>query len=267
MDINEIPANNKGKLDYAEFIMDNPVDYTGKVFVYVGSTGKITIRPVVLNILDGYEYMLFRTRWGIELITYTGIQAYFNQVILPESDSSYLLPELENELYYGTGNEKIILAGRKMSKRNPITFGLPSVMSCFDAGKCIEYCYAENVNSVYLSTLKFALHNYHIVRTCNLAQLTEKFSNMLVNSNTELLRFDDTGDIISLVEFTALVNATKAHADVTVYTYTKSTAIVWEYLESGGQRKVGRICHEISQEVRTAYVLYSRNKRRYYGMV
>jgi hypothetical protein len=56
---------------------------------------------------------------------------------------------------------------------------------------------------------------------------------MLRNSETELCRFDDTGDIISLNEFTALVNAAKENADVIVYTYTKSTAIVWEYLENG----------------------------------
>lgn len=202
----------------------------GKYFLYHGVNR--TVERRIVNV-DGYEYVEFNTRWGVDLISYTGLIAYFNQVVLPSPDESWIVPELNGEFYFSKGNKKIKLAGKNAGLRNPISFGLPSVMSCFDAGKCKEYCYAEVVNSTYLSTLKMALHNYALVNTLDVDALTDAFVRMIDTSETELVRIDDTGDLVDVKEFTAIANAARMRPDVVLYTYTKSTAIVWNYLENG----------------------------------
>lgn len=226
---------------YKNAIVTGNLEYTGRVFTYYSPKGKrndgtvnykITRRPIVRK--AGFDYVLFNTRHSVDLVSYTGLMAYFNQIILPEPDKSYYLDEVGLKFYYGTGNDKIRKAGKLQGKRNPITFGLPSIMSCFDAGKCKEYCYAEVVNGTYLSTLKLALHNYYLIMTSPVELITALFDGMLKASGTELARIDDTGDIVNLAEFTGLVNAVKSNPEVTVYTYTKSTEIVWRYLEQNG---------------------------------
>lgn len=216
--------------DYQDYIASNDVEYNDRVFVYYG-VSKSTFRPIVT--INGMEYVLFRTRSGIDYITYTGLNAYFNQVKLPNVDQSYLVSELGGEFYYSTGNSKIQLAGKKMDLNRPISFGLPSVISCWNAGLCAEYCYAETVNAVYLSTLKLALHNYYLVMTSNQAELVRLFDNMIKSSKTELVRIDDTGDIVNMTEFVAIAESARMNPDVILYAYTKSTQIVWNYLESG----------------------------------
>jgi hypothetical protein len=219
---------------YRDYIESNPVNYTGKTFQYIGSDGKVaTIRPIVTN--DVGTYIVFKSRRNsIDIISYTAVLAFFHQVVLPKPDITWMIPSKDG-LIYSVGNSKIKEAGKRINKTNPVAFGLPSVLSCPMAGKCREYCYAETVNGQYWQTLRNQLHNYYLIYQSldNVAELTRLFDEMIKASKTELVRFDDFGDIIHYNELVAIVETAKINPETIIYGYTKSTGIVLNYLENG----------------------------------
>ena len=127
---------------------------------------KLSPRTIVENPigLNPGKYIQFKAgRNNIQYISYTGIIAFYNRIVMPVPDETWLIPQLGHKLYYSTSNDKIVQAGKKVNKTNPIAFGKPAVISCMFAGACKDYCYADSVNAQYWNTQRYQLHNYYLI--------------------------------------------------------------------------------------------------------
>lgn len=211
-------------------------------FTPISTKGKLLTSRDIIRVtnsgdtgLNPGKYVRFNSGKRIEHVSLSALLAFYNRVILPTPDNTWMIPELGENFYYSTDNSKIILAGLKLDKSNPISFGLPAVISCMFAGACKDYCYAEGINKQYWATMRYQFHNYYLVWLYrdNPDKLTRMFDEMIKTSETELLRFDDFGDIIHYNELVAIVQAARLNPETIIYGYTKSTGIVLSYLENG----------------------------------
>lgn len=182
--------------------------------------------------------------------TVIGKDLYFtmhgNQVMLKRPDSSWEHPDAKyhNALILSPDNSKVNNAARcHFDKRwdkdthpkdkNALCYGKPSIISCPFASNCVQFCYADAVESNYVASLRIHGHNYWMVYGQRWDVILERIENGydIAGAQFHLIRLNDCGDFISKHEIIAWAKFAAAHPDVMVYGYTKNAAHYYKALE------------------------------------
>jgi hypothetical protein len=124
----------------------------------------------------------------------------------------------------------------KLKKDGIVTFGLPPVITCPNAGACKAFCYASTGNFRFPSVAGRAVKNHEISQHPDFAARLIEALRILDKKGVKLVRIHQSGDFYSAAYVKAWFNAfaqVKAEGlAIEGYAYTKSfgliVAVVWE---------------------------------------
>lgn len=199
-------------------------------YIDVGPLGRYTV-------ISKQVYMLFH-----------GMQS-----MLVKPDNTWYHPDSNkypnDAIILSDGNSKVCEAAEKLGFINPkinpnnkvqkhgLAYGKPSIIACPFASNCVKFCYADEVESKYVGSLRIHAHNYKIVYGAKTQAIYNAIVNgyARLNSEYKLIRLNDTADFISKFEILAWAMFARENPGLTIYGYTKNTPHLYMARKEFGQ--------------------------------
>jgi len=116
----------------------------------------------------------------------------------------------------------------KLIKDGIAAINLPPAITCPGAGVCKQYCYAQVGRQAIGPAKNFRLRTLELFKT-NPKQFEQTLKKEIHQAGRRIVRWHDSGDIISLSYLKIMVKLAEHFPDIKFYTYTKSHKIVLKF--------------------------------------
>ena len=120
------------------------------------------------------------------------------------------------------------LNNSKLSKDGITSINMPPILTCPGAGVCKQYCYAQVGMQAMGNPKNFRLRAYQLWLDSP-KKFIEVALEEIRRSGRRIIRWHDSGDIVSLKYLKMMINIALKVPEIKFYTYSKSISIIKKY--------------------------------------
>jgi hypothetical protein len=153
----------------------------------------------------------------------------YQDLILDEDKTNTLrLLAEKHGLYLSLDNSKVTRGALAQGYSKPVSFGKIMLVTCFNAGRCMDECYQISVESMYAKSYNAHLYNSLVVANFPLTDLVRYLEMSIQSTGCDIVRLYDDGDISSPKELKMWDIVSARHPEILFYGYTKASPQIYQ---------------------------------------